>query len=205
MPLFALAIYTGGLIHAGNERTDRLLELAAELEDYGLRPSDLPASWLQGLLTVEDPGFYDHHGVDLSTPGAGLTTITQALVKIHYFEQFRPGIAKYKQSVLAVVLDKRLTKEQQLALFLNTAGFGHVNGQKVAGFVSAADVYYSKSFHQLSKGEFLSLVAMLVGPNEYNLSQKPSKNAERVSRIEALLAGECAATRVSDVYYQDCS
>ena len=155
--------------------------------------------------TVEDPGFYDHNGVDLSTPGAGMTTITQGLIKIHYFENFKPGIAKYKQSVLALVLDSRLTKEQQLLLFLNTARLGNLERKKVRGFGSAAEAYFSKPFHQLDRGEFISLVAMLVGPNQYNVAANPAKNAERAARIEAILSGECVAKGVSDVYYTECT
>lgn len=43
--------------------------------------SDLSAWQLDALLKIEDPAFYRHKGVDLKTPGAGLTTITQSLVK----------------------------------------------------------------------------------------------------------------------------
>lgn len=42
-----------------------------------------PEQW-KLLLAIEDPAFYNHRGVDLSTPGAGMTTITQGLVKLLY-------------------------------------------------------------------------------------------------------------------------
>jgi membrane carboxypeptidase/penicillin-binding protein len=69
-----------------------------------LRPEQFPEGWLQALLTVEDPHFYTHDGIDASTPGAGITTITQGLVKLYYFHPFKPGIAKLRQSLIALVL-----------------------------------------------------------------------------------------------------
>jgi len=63
--------------------------LSLESSDFTLRQIDI-------LLTVQEPGFYKHQGIDLSTPGAGITTLTQAVVKKLYFEKFTPGIAKIK-------------------------------------------------------------------------------------------------------------
>ena len=54
----------------------------------------LPAERKAMLLAVEDPGFYSHKGVDFASPGQGMTTITQALVKFLYFDSFIPGFAK---------------------------------------------------------------------------------------------------------------
>ena len=62
---------------------------------------DLSKRQKEILLKVQDPGFYDHSGIDLWTPGAGLTTITQAIVKKLYFNDFKSGIAKIKQSLIA--------------------------------------------------------------------------------------------------------
>jgi hypothetical protein len=54
---------------------------------------DLSKRQKEILIKVQDPGFYGHNGIDLSTPGAGLTTITQAIVKKLYFDGFKPLIA----------------------------------------------------------------------------------------------------------------
>ena len=55
---------------------------------------NLSAEQIHILLKVQDPGFYSHHGIDLTTPGAGLTTITQALVKKALFQAFQIWIQK---------------------------------------------------------------------------------------------------------------
>lgn len=53
-------------------------------EKFGRRVSlrDMSAARLNVLLKIEDPTFKTHRGVDLATPGAGMTTITQGLVKL---------------------------------------------------------------------------------------------------------------------------
>ena len=203
--LLALAIYTAFALNSGMERTDQLAIRVAELETTALTPADLPDGWLDDLLKVEDPAFFDHPGIDLASPGAGITTLTQGLVKVHYFDDFQPGLAKYKQSVLALLLDRRMSKDDQLVLYLNTARLGHVEGRGVSGFEEAARTYFSKPFHELTHDEFLALVAMLVGPNHFHVMRHPERNLERVERIRALLDGQCAAKGLMDVYFERCA
>ena len=64
-------------------RHDSAALLAKARSDVPLvLPLSAMSAWQKdALLRVEDPSFYEHHGVDLHTPGQGLTTITQALVK----------------------------------------------------------------------------------------------------------------------------
>ncbi|HYO47248.1 MAG TPA: transglycosylase domain-containing protein [Gemmatimonadota bacterium] len=171
-----------------------------------LEPSDLPRGRVEDLLTVEDPAFRSHHGIDLSTPGAGWTTITQGLAKDIYFDAFRPGpLAKLEQSLAAVVLDARTSKDRQLRLFLGRAYLGETGSGSVNGFHPAARVWLGKDVRQLDRREFLSLVAMVIGPNEYGVGIHPERNAERVARIERLLAGECRPAGWRDVTYEACA
>lgn len=62
------------------------------------------------LLTVDDPTFYRHVGVDGRTRGSGYTTITQAIVKFLFFDKFEPGLLRWrkvKQSIIAVAFNAR--------------------------------------------------------------------------------------------------
>lgn len=205
VPLVSLLAYTAAIVHFGQHRTDELTDYVAEVEHAGITLKDLPSEWLDELLHVEDPGFYDHNGIDLSSPGAGLTTLTQVLVKIHYFDNFQPGLAKYKQSILALVLDSGMSKESQLILVLNTIQLGYINGAKIQGFPNASRAYFGKAFGEINHHEYLSLVAMFIGPSKYNVARNPKANADRVARIEKLLARECAPTGLTDVYYSECA
>jgi membrane peptidoglycan carboxypeptidase len=171
-----------------------------------LDPAELPPGRIDDLLAVEDPAFRTHSGIDLSTPGAGWTTITQGLAKDLYFDAFRPGpLAKLEQSLAALVLDARTSKDRQLRLFLSRAYLGEIPAGSVNGFAAAARVWIGKDVRQLDRREFLSLVAMVIGPNAYGIASQPERNAERLARIERLLAGECRPEGWGDVTYESCA
>lgn len=168
-------------------------------------PDDLPAGGLDMLLRVEDPRFFSHPGVDLSTPGAGYTTITQGIVKFLFFDHFRHGIDKVRQTLIALAVDRRIDKRTQLTVLLSSAYMGSVpDGREIHGFAEAARVYYGKDLRTLSRSEYLSLVALLVAPNTYSPREHPAANAERVLRIERLLAGECQPLGLADVELAGC-
>jgi len=166
-----------------------------EISELGPKRIDL-------LLAVEDPTFFEHRGVDLKTPGAGMTTLTQGLVKLLYFPGgFKPGIAKIRQTLIAqYALDALVSKDEQLRLFLNIASFGSENRRQIHGFDSASRTYFNKKIAELTDQEFLSLVAMFIGPNA--LKPGTDKNLRRVQSIQAFLAGEIVPASVLDVGYE---
>jgi membrane carboxypeptidase/penicillin-binding protein len=154
-----------------------------------LSPDDLSAAQLDALLAVEDPHFFSHKGWDFG--GGTMTTITQSLVKGLYFRQFRPGIRKIRQSLIArFALDPQLSKKDQLRLFINTIWLGSIDGRPIEGFAGGARVFYGKSFADLTFDEYLSLL-VFDRPGELNVRASPEGNARRVRQIKRLLAGRC--------------
>ncbi len=185
----------------------RVLKQASAPGRLTLRLSDVSTERQAILLAVEDPGFYSHHGIDVTTPGSGWTTITQGLVKVLFYEGFTPGTfhyRKFEQSVIALVFDRRVDKTTQLELFLNLAYFGVHDGHEVIGFPAAARTYFHKDVAALTREEYTSLVAMLIGPDLFNVAAHSDRNRERVGRIEKLLRRECAPRDFRDVYYEAC-
>ena len=165
---------------------------------------DLSKWQLDALLAVEDPAFFTHNGIDLQTPGAGITTITQGIAKLLYFGQggFKPGLAKYKLMLIsALALNSMVSKNDQLTLLLNRAYLGNVGGEQVAGFEQASRVYFRKRFKAITDDEFLQLVAMLIAPNTFNIIKQPDANKERVARIKKVISGEYKPKNLMDVYY----
>ncbi len=197
-----LVVYEAYALWRADRRTPQVLEAAARGE---LDLDDIPKRRLDMILKIEDPGFYQHRGVDFSTPGAGMTSITQSLVKRFYFDDFQPGFAKLEQSLIArFVLDPAMSKPAQLKAYLNHSYFGWRNGRPVIGLAAAARAYYGRDLRQLSDPQFLSLVAMLMAPRDLDPIRNPETNAERVGRIEAMLAGKCAPRGLRDVTYDAC-
>jgi membrane peptidoglycan carboxypeptidase len=194
----AVVVYVVSIVRSARAYTVATVLPAVRANPGPLSPSDLSPRQLEILLQVEDPRFFQHGGVDLSTPGAGITTITQGLVKRLYFRQFKPGFAKLKQTAIAAfALDPLMPKQEQLRLFLNTVYLGH----DANGFEQAALVYFHKPFRQLTEDEYTALVAMVIAPNVFDLQRYPARNAERVARIRRLVRGEYRPKGLFDVYY----
>lgn len=173
-------------------------------QPFDTSSGDLDPRQKEIVIKVQDPGFYHHHGIDLSTPGAGLTTITQAIVKKLYFEKFTPGIAKIRQSLIArFVVDDLIAKEDQLTLFLNAMYFGEVDEMPVIGLTAAATAYYHQPVGTLTENQYISLIAMLVMPGTFHIVDHPEWNRERCNRIKALVDGHYTPKGLMDQFYGD--
>lgn len=190
-------------IYTARGKTEEIFAPYQNEHSLAVAWADLTREHRNILLTVEDPRFFEHHGVDLRTPGAGITSITQAIAKRLYFEKFTPGFAKIEQTLIALfVIDPVVPKTVQMNTFLNIAYFGSRQGEEITGFDAAARWYFSKPADGLSSFEFTQLVAALVGPNAY--APGTDANLKRTSKIQALLAGKCAPVSNRDVLYERC-
>jgi membrane carboxypeptidase/penicillin-binding protein len=191
--------YTAEIIVA-RVRTPQIVQSFLQSDLIELQLKDLTPRQIEILLKVEDPNFYNHRGVDLRTPGAGLTTITQGLVKKLYFRDFRPGFRKIKQTLIArLALDPLVSKENQLLLFINISDFCY----DTRGLGDAAHFYYGKDFQALSEHEYIALVAMFAGCATFNPIRNTDEHAERVARIKRMLSGDYIPKNMADIYYGD--
>lgn len=189
--------YTVEVIEARKYTRTVVAGIPAESDDL-LQPDDLTEERLSMLLAVEDPAFFSHPGVDLKTPGAGLTTITQALVKIFYFDAFTPGIRKIRQTLIArFALDPLVSKDDQLLLFINSIGLG----KGTRGFEEASEYYFNKAYADITDDEYLALVAMIAAPATFNVEDHPERNALRVSRMKTVIEGTYTPKGLCDLYY----
>lgn len=201
----SLVAFEAHAVWQTDSRTGDILA-AALSKPQPLGVEQLSARQIDVLLAVEDPAFHDHSGIDVASPGQGMTTITQALVKFLYFDPFEPGFAKIEQSLIAwLVLDRRLDKQQQLALFLNQAYFGTRDGIDIRGFAEASSVYFGKPVADLSEDEYIGLVAMLIGPNALTPDRHADAHRERVERIKRLVSGAREPAGVFDPWYEGCA
>jgi len=202
--LLLLAVIVGYYINevrVARASTPALVQEAWKLHGRHLKHTDISLQRRSVLLAVEDTAFFRHRGVDLDTPGAGMTTITQGLVKLLYFpDGFKQGIPKIRQTLIAqYALDALVTKEEQLDLFLNLSYFGNRDGEPIHGFANAAQGYFGKGFEALTDAEFQSLVAMLIAPNQ--LSPGTPAHTERMRLIDAYLSGASRPASVLDFEY----
>lgn len=198
--LLAFVAYEGFAIARARGKTPEVLALSRPLKLH-----QVSLDWQAALLTVEDPNFYGHQGLDFGTPGQGNTNLTQALVKRFYFERFRPGFLKIEQVLIArFVLSPAASKRDQLELFYNYAYLGRKDGRDVFGFPAAARAWFGRDYAALDDGQYLALVAMLIAPDRLDPIRHPGENAERVRRIKALLAARCRPLDKDDLWYRSC-
>ncbi|MGH9880679.1 MAG: biosynthetic peptidoglycan transglycosylase, partial [Pyrinomonadaceae bacterium] len=94
--------------------------------------SEIPPVLVHAILSIEDRRFFDHSGIDLwgltrallrnageDRPGQGGSTITQQLVKNTYLSPERTLRRKYAEAMLAVALERRVSKQDIFALYCN--------------------------------------------------------------------------------------
>lgn len=139
---------------------------------------------VDALLATEDIRFFTHSGIDgRSTLRAivflgkrgGASTITQQLAKLFFTRRPANNFVRIWQKVqewlIAIELEKRYTKEEIMAMYLNKFDFLYNSH----GIESASRTYFGKSQKELKTDEAALLVGMLKWPVRYN----PIRNAER--------------------------
>ena len=157
------------------------------------------------IVKVEDPTFWTNKGLDLTTHGAGMTTLSQALGKRLFFDDFEPGFAKGELMALTrFALYPRVSKDGTLQAFVASAYLGTRRGRAVTGFSDGARSWFGKPLADLSDEEFLNLEAMLVAPDSLKPGRDDAGRRERVARIKRLLAGSCRPIGLRDVKLEGC-
>lgn len=147
---------------------------------------------VKALVANEDERFYDHSGIDLKRTLAvifmagstgGGSTITQQLAKNMFHKQARNIIQrifqKAKEYVIAVMLERRYTKEEIIAMYFNT--FDFVNN--AVGIESAARVYFNKKPKDLNVEEAAMFVGMLQNPSYYNPRRFEKRTRDRRATV----------------------
>jgi len=211
-------LYLGTVwVWASSAAPELLKQISCNSSGLALKPQ-----YKAALIKIEDPTFYEHSGLDVSN-GQGLTTLTSGLAKVVFLGDYQlAGIKGRLQSfyrvvfdcckkidvgrdIMALVLDSKVAKQDQLNMFLNSAYLGTAYGKMIIGFEAAATAYYGKKLVDLSENEFNGLVAMLIAPNYYHPLNNPKVHAERVKRIKAVIKGQCEPEGWRDLTYEHCA
>lgn len=202
--VLAYAAYLGWRVAVERGRVSQRVDSIIAAAD----PADIALSSRRTamLLKVEDPTFWTNKGLDFGTAGGGMTTLSQSLGKRIFFEGFKPGFAKGELIVLTrFALYPKVDKRRTLRAYLASAYFGRRNGRAVIGIGPAARAWYGKPLAALSDREYLSLIAMGPSPRTLDPVGHAAANADRVARIERLLANRCVPDGLRDVMLEGCA
>ena len=146
--------------------------------------ADLPQAIIDAILATEDDRFFQHPGVDyhglvraavklISTgqKSQGGSTITMQVARNFFLSSEKTYLRKFKEIFLALKIERYLSKQEILELYLNKIYFGH----RAYGIAAAAQVYYGVPIDQLS----LAQVAMIAGLPKAPSSNNPVSNPQR--------------------------
>ena len=156
------------------------------------RHSEISPNVFNALVATEDERFKEHSGIDgkavmravflLGSKGGG-STITQQLAKNLFPREnsnfFTLPIIKLKEWVMAIKLEKNLTKDEIITLYLNTVPFG----DNTYGIKNAALTFFNKTPDKLTVDEAAVLVGMLKGNTLYNPRRNPERATERRNTV----------------------
>jgi penicillin-binding protein 1A len=152
---------------------------------------DIPDVMKKAVLAIEDTGFYEHGGVDYlgilraalhnATGGArqGASTITQQVARNFFLSSEQTLKRKAYEALLAWKIEKNLTKDQILEVYMNQIYLG----QRAFGFSSAAQIYFGKDLRNITVAEAAMLAGLPKAPSAYNPVVNPKRARMRQQYI----------------------
>jgi penicillin-binding protein 1A len=162
-------------------------EFRVEKGDY-VKISAIPEHLIKAVVAVEDSRFWYHRGIDVfgimralskdiraGRFKEGASTITQQLTKVVFLSPERTVVRKLKEVVLAMRIEKNLSKEDILELYLNKIYFGH----GAYGIEMAARAYFGKTVSDINLSEAALLCGVIKAPSRYSPYSNLDKAKER--------------------------
>ncbi|WP_175787638.1 MULTISPECIES: penicillin-binding protein 1A [Burkholderia] len=153
---------------------------------------DIPDVMKKAVLAIEDYRFYEHGGVDfvgilragvadLLHGGArqGASTITMQVARNFFLSSEKTYTRKIYEMLLAYKIEKALTKDQILELYMNQIYLG----QRSYGFAAAARVYFGKDLKDITLAEAAMLAGLPKAPSAYNPVVNPKRAKVRQEYI----------------------
>jgi len=153
----------------------------------------IPQHVVQAVLAIEDRRFYDHVGVDpigiasavwdyvsgRKTYLRGGSTLTQQLVINTFLTRDRSPIRKVQDQFMSLILERKLTKDQVLELYLNDVWLGQRGSFAVHGVAEASRLFFAKHISNVSLSEAALMAGMIQSPPRHSPFVHPERAKER--------------------------
>ncbi|MDX1803554.1 MAG: PBP1A family penicillin-binding protein, partial [Alcanivorax sp.] len=163
------------------------MKLMAEYGEKRRQPitfDEIPKPFIHAVLAAEDEHFFTHHGVDLKglvraavelvryrEIRSGGSTITMQVARNFFLSRDQRFLRKFNEIVLAIQIERILSKQDILALYLNKIYLGH----RAYGAEAAAQVYYGKDIGDLSLAQWAMIAGLPKAPSAYNPITNPHR------------------------------
>jgi penicillin-binding protein 1B len=153
----------------------------------------IPQRMVQAVLAIEDRRFYDHAGIDpIGTVRAvfsnifsdkpylsGGSTLTQQIVKNTFLTPEKTLRRKMVEWFMSVVLERRLTKDQILELYLNDVSLGQRGSFAIHGVGEASRLFFAKDIANVSLSEAATIAGVIQSPSRLSPFNHPERARER--------------------------
>jgi penicillin-binding protein 1A len=170
---------------------------------------EIPPTLIHALIATEDQRFFDHSGVDMlglaratvrmiqtGTKSQGGSTITMQVARNFFLNRKKTFLRKFNEIMLAIKIDRELSKEKILELYLNKIYLGN----RAYGVGAAAKVYYGKSLKELSLAQLAMIAGLPQAPSTQNPIANPAAAKKRRDHVLERLLEE---HYISEKEYQD--
>ncbi len=164
-------------------------KLVAEFGEMKREPvtfRDIPEQLVQAVIAAEDENFFQHPGVDYKgilraiihliktgQKGQGGSTITMQVARNFFLTRDKTYIRKINEIFLSLKIEKELSKEDIMALYMNKIYLGH----RSYGVAAAAKTYYGLPLNELSLEQFAMIAGLPKAPSKFN----PVTNTKRAT------------------------
>lgn len=167
-------------------------EFGEERRAY-VKIDQVPQVMKDAVLAIEDRRFYSHNGIDTTgvirairnnltgVSREGASTITMQVAKNFFTPPNgkRGFITKINEALLAIKIERNLSKDKILELYLNQIYLG----QRAYGFAAASQVYFDKPLEKLTVAEAALLAGLPKAPSAYNPFLNPKRSIGRQHEV----------------------
>lgn len=186
----------------------KLIAVFGEKRRIPAHLDEMPELLRQAFIAGEDDRFYEHPGIDyqgilravwnLILTGEkeqGGSTITMQLARNFFLSAEKSYIRKIREIMLALKIEREISKDEILELYLNKIYLGH----RAYGVAAAAQVYYGRELSELTLAQMAMIAALPKAPSRVN----PITNPKRaITRRNYVLGRLRALSFIDDPTYQ---
>ncbi|MGQ3890550.1 penicillin-binding protein 1A [Legionella sp. CNM-4043-24] len=187
----------------------KLIQEYGEKRRIPVTYDEIPKTLVYALLATEDQRFFEHPGVDIfglgratlrmirtGTKSQGGSTITMQVARNFFLTRKKTFLRKFNEILLAIKIDRELSKEKILELYLNRIYLGN----RAYGVAAAAYTYYGKTLKELNLAEMAMIAGLPQAPSTQNPIVNPKAAKKRRDHVLERLLEE---KYITEEQYQD--
>ncbi len=163
---------------------NKLLAEFGEMKREPVSYDEIPETLIQAFISAEDESFFSHPGVDYKgilravvnliktgKKGQGGSTITMQVARNFFLTRDKTYIRKLNEIFLSLKIEKELSKQEIMALYMNKIYLGH----RSYGIAASAKTYYGKPLDELSLEQYAMIAGLPKAPSKYNPITNPKR------------------------------